>query len=255
MALRGSVSADDRETPLCALEDVSCLLDAQITDKNEDLVVYDPYYCKGGIKIALGALGYRNVHNEDVDCYTAWKASAGSPGAVPKYHVLLTNPPYSADHIRRVVHYAIKSGKPWAMLLPSNVLQRDWFVSITEKSKCKMVFVAPFSRYSFVVPDSDTSTSTSTSGESTHTPLATIWFIGGVDKGMVKRMQAAFERRGSNTRARLATTQSELPRKILKLLPYALGRANKKKGALKGRQSGKRGSKPQIKTIEKGSRV
>lgn len=96
-------TADDRETPIEAFRDIISLLRV-IGDKTGDNPsIYDPYYCKGGMKQNLSLLGYENVFNDDVDCYKVWKKREE-----PDYDVLITNPPYSGDHIRRALSFALK---------------------------------------------------------------------------------------------------------------------------------------------------
>ena len=62
-----------------------------------DLRIFDPYYCTGAVKRHLSTLGFTNVHNENEDFYEAVRTRN-----VPPYDVLVTNPPYSSDHIPRL---------------------------------------------------------------------------------------------------------------------------------------------------------
>lgn len=162
--------ADDRETSLIALQDIHVLLLflAQSFNKRlSELRVYDPYYCKGSVKTRLESLGCcrENVFNDDVDCYETQKNNS-----VPLFDVLLTNPPYSGDHIKRSLNYATSCGKPWALLLPSNILQREWF---QEKflNAC-MTYLAPHKRYIY---ENELSTT-----DKSHVPFVTMWCIGGI---------------------------------------------------------------------------
>ena len=37
--------------------------------EDEDLLIYDPYFCEGSTKLLLGELGFPKVHNEKQDFY------------------------------------------------------------------------------------------------------------------------------------------------------------------------------------------
>jgi len=224
----GTVVADDRETPKTALQDVLPLLTALDGQQEGRVRVYDPYYCSGGMKVVLAGMGFPDVHNEDVDCYAAWKKKEadGEEGGVPPFDVVVTNPPYSADHIRRAMMYCIRSKRPWAMLLPCNVFQRSWYQEVTKDQS--VIFVAPHARYSFQVPGRG--------GEGTadtHTPLTTVWFVGGLTVATLKGMKSAFVAQNRHTGATLALKQAQLPRRIRKLLPYMANRVDKKTKAKK----------------------
>eukprot|EP00959_Pyramimonas_sp_CCMP1952_P408002 8550368-Pyramimonas_sp.AAC.1 len=56
-----------------------------------------------------------------LSCYTAVVARK----MVPEHDVVVTNPPYSADHIGRALKFCqsnlAKHGRPWVMLLPNYV--------------------------------------------------------------------------------------------------------------------------------------
>ena len=60
------------------------------------------------------------MRNEPVDCYAEWAAdaagAAGSPAARP-YDVLVTNPPYSGDHLRRLCAHLEAALAPRGMAL------------------------------------------------------------------------------------------------------------------------------------------
>ena len=92
-----------------------------------DLVIYDPYYCAGGTKRSFAALGYERVINENEDFYAVVRE-----GRVPAHDVLVTNPPYSADHVERCLTFAAENlerrGRPYFLLLPSYVVHKPYYV-------------------------------------------------------------------------------------------------------------------------------
>ena len=60
-----------------------------------------------GVWIHVCMQGFPQVHNEPEDCYQVQKE-----GRAPPHDVLVTNPPFSADHIMRALRYA-GSWEPW----------------------------------------------------------------------------------------------------------------------------------------------
>lgn len=205
-------SADDRETPLVAVEDILPVLLAAADASRKllsDISIYDPYYCRGAVKSHLISLGCSpgGVHNDPIDCYTAQKANE-----VPAFDVLLSNPPYSGDHIQRCVHYAVASSKPWALLLPSNVFLRPWFEKAVKDQT--VWFLAPHERYGFL------NDSARNSAAENHVPFVTMWFIGGLNISSRGVLRDRWLQSSRNTASTLAVSPQELPRRIKKLLPF-----------------------------------
>lgn len=60
--------------------------------------------------------GFDNVYNRMEDFYA--KIASNS---LPEYDVLVTNPPYSGDHFRRICEFCRASDKPYFLLLPNFV--------------------------------------------------------------------------------------------------------------------------------------
>ena len=89
-----SCSADDRETPLVAVQDITSVISILFDQNLQDVRVYDPYYCQGTIISMLTKCGFNknNIHNEDKDCYTVQKTND-----VPPNDIIITNPPYSGN--------------------------------------------------------------------------------------------------------------------------------------------------------------
>jgi hypothetical protein len=99
----------------------------RVGKKPSELVIYDPYYCAGGTKRSFKTLGFENVINENVDFYDVIARDA-----VPPHDVLVTNPPYSADHVERCLTFAAenleKHKRPYFLLLPSYVVNKPYYV-------------------------------------------------------------------------------------------------------------------------------
>ena len=227
-----SAAADDRETPLRALEDVVPLLEhvarANRIAPAAALRVYDPYYCRGAVRRQLATLGFTDVYNRAEDFYAVKKE-----GRCPPHDVLLTNPPFSKDHVRSALAYAVKRKAPWLMLLPSNVYLRAWFNDVvTARDLSPPLFLCPHERYSFdrvpaAVPLSSSSSAASsaaaaaTAAAAKHIPFCTIWLVGGLTPTIREQMHSQW----SSRRATLARTPDEMPRRIRKLHRFAAKRA------------------------------
>jgi hypothetical protein len=99
---------DHAETPLDAYEDIVPIL-KQIAKclgkKPHQLVIYDPYYCGGTVKQHMRKLGFPNCYNEREDFYAFAEGGAVGPG---EYDVLMTNPPYSGSHVKRLMSFCAK---------------------------------------------------------------------------------------------------------------------------------------------------
>lgn len=112
---------DHAETPFEAYQDVEPVLFrlASLLGRSKASVkLYDPFYCAGSVKRHLARLGFDSVRNDNVDFY-------GAP--TPQFDVLVSNPPFSGDHMPRTVAFAVASGKPWLLLMPDFVAQKAWF--------------------------------------------------------------------------------------------------------------------------------
>jgi hypothetical protein len=116
---------DHCETPASAYSDLLPLLDAccRIFGKNRRaLRIYDPYYCNGAVIRHLGNIGFMDVYNQCEDFYSVQAADK-----IPQYDVLVTNPPYSGEHIEKLLSFCTSSGKPWFCLLPHWVYTKSYY--------------------------------------------------------------------------------------------------------------------------------
>jgi len=135
---------DHCESPVQAYEHLAPILQ-QIADsigkKPSDLRIYDPYYCAGACVRHLGSLGFTNVYNRCEDFYARIAA-----GDVPDHDVVVTNPPYSADHVPRLLKWARENGKPFFLLMPNHFLQKDYY------NAANMLYLYPAKRYAYWTP-------------------------------------------------------------------------------------------------------
>jgi hypothetical protein len=84
--------------------------------------------CQGSVKRHLAEQGFKCVHNECEDFYARLAAKD-----LPEYDVLLTNPPYSSDHLQKIVRHVTTSGKPWLLLVPNFVYVKEYYRSATRR--------------------------------------------------------------------------------------------------------------------------
>jgi len=135
---------DHCETPLEAYEDISLLLALvakSLGKSRRTLSIYDPYYCNGAVKKRLGSFGFENIYNKCEDFYNS---TAG-----PKdFDVLLTNPPYSGNHMEKLFEFCSDKKKPFFLLLPHYVYTKPYFNLIRSVSKDD----ASGSRTFFMIP-------------------------------------------------------------------------------------------------------
>jgi hypothetical protein len=167
--------ADDHcETPQEAYEHIVFFLQAMArscgysssSSSSSGLKIYDPYYCDGAVKRNFATLGFPNVYNEKQDCYAVWKEaslSASSAVGLPDFDVLVTNPPYSGDHVERLMEFLTSTrfgNRPWCLLLPNWVHKKDYYErAIATKSNgnsrkppCQPFYLVPRKRYVYLPP-------------------------------------------------------------------------------------------------------
>eukprot|EP00569_Conticribra_weissflogii_P004919 CAMPEP_0171332108 /NCGR_PEP_ID=MMETSP0878-20121228/3161_1 /TAXON_ID=67004 /ORGANISM="Thalassiosira weissflogii, Strain CCMP1336" /LENGTH=617 /DNA_ID=CAMNT_0011832807 /DNA_START=38 /DNA_END=1891 /DNA_ORIENTATION=- len=130
---------DHCETPLQAYQDILPILDELCRSlrcgKKDSLRIYDPYYCDGSVTKHLSTLGYNNIYNVKEDCYSVWKSKedgTNNGGNYPQLDVFLTNPPYSEDHIEKLMSHITSpsfGNTPWLLLMPNWVHKKDYYVN------------------------------------------------------------------------------------------------------------------------------
>lgn len=133
--------ADHCETPFRAYRDVEPFLFAlakALKRTKATLRVYDPYYCEGSMVAHLNALGFESVYNENEDFYERVATKT-----TPEFDVLVTNPPYSGEHFKRILSFCRACGKPWLLLLPNFVCRKQYY----------QPSIGPNARPLFLIPD------------------------------------------------------------------------------------------------------
>jgi len=96
------------------------------------------------------------VYNKKEDCYKVWSSSlskttsehdAEAQFKYPLYDVFVTNPPYSSDHIEKLIQHLTyrdkTKGKPWCLLMPTFVHKKDFIENKIASKKNKSSNLQP----------------------------------------------------------------------------------------------------------------
>jgi len=144
-------SGDHCETPVEAYEHIAGVLEAlalKLGKTRDTLSIYDPYYCEGGMVQRLLSLGFHNVYNRKEDFY-----ERVAKQLTPSFDVLVTNPPYSGEHVSRLLEFCNSSEKPWFVLVPSYCYTKPYYAEhLLVGSKKRMFYIAPKRRYLYLTP-------------------------------------------------------------------------------------------------------
>ena len=144
---------DHCETSSRAHRDIGVVLDWYCRATNKQpatLRIYDPYYCDGAVINNMAAVGYNDVYNKPEDFY-----QIAAAGKAPVHDVLLTNPPYSEDHIVRCLKFCIAQPEtPWVALLPNYVSTNDYYKQLLSTSGgVAPIYLVPLERYDYWMPE------------------------------------------------------------------------------------------------------
>lgn len=164
---------DHCETPLCAYQHIQPVLEIiskQLNVQPSKLKIWDPYYCDGTVKQHLASLGFHHVINENVDFYQIIKVTP------PVHDVLLTNPPYSDDHIERLLDFVAKQhNKPFCLLMPNWVARKAEYKSIMKETN--MIYLSPVVPYTYIMPAWNTKPDHIDKATGETTPYLSSWYI------------------------------------------------------------------------------
>ena len=185
------VDNDDHcETPLDAYNHLVILLEKLCEKLNKtklELKIWDPFYCTGKMQEHLIKLGFNknNIYNKCEDFYQKIKIENGGP---PEHDCIITNPPYSENHMESISNYCYYSNikapisydpmttlgsainKPCFILMPSFVMLKQYWINICNTKSNKLIinnnkynsqsitfnnricYVAPRKRYQYSTP-------------------------------------------------------------------------------------------------------
>lgn len=195
---------DHCESPPEAYGDVApllALIAEHLGKEPATLRIYDPYFCNGAVARHLGARGFPCVHNANEDFY-----AVDAAGAVPEHDVVLTNPPYSADHPQRLLSFLGRNGKPWLCLMPNWVQARPYYAAAAAAASggARLPFyIVPRKRYNYWTPKgrrADVAAGGSKAKTHGHTnaalgvrtsPFVSFWYCGHMPQAVRKRLKEA----------------------------------------------------------------
>jgi hypothetical protein len=164
------VDPDDHcETAADAYDDVLPVLRwlaEKLGKRPDELRIYDPYFCAGAVQRNLAQRGFPKVYNKNEDFYLI-----AAEKKTPKYDVLLTNPPYSEDHIEKCLSFCCSTGKPWLMLVPNYVYTNPYYEPTLEATKSRPFYIVPPRRYAYFAPGGVRS-----SREKKTSPFLSFWY-------------------------------------------------------------------------------
>lgn len=206
---------DHCETPLQSYKDILPILNdlsKKYGGKRQDVKIYDPYFCDGSVVKNLSSLGFSSVYNKKEDCYAVWESNSA-----PHYDVLITNPPYSEDHLEKLMNHVTSSSfgdKPWLLLMPQWVHKKNYYANaISKKSStnnpCNPFYIVPKKRYVYLPPanfrekkESDVHKKSS--------PFVSMWYCWGGDEKKNEDLMNAFRRSSAIVDCDLARSKNAL---------------------------------------------
>jgi hypothetical protein len=207
-----ATDADDHcESPLEAYHDIVLLLkhlQNQHYAESQKFTIYDPYYCDGAVKRNLQQLGFDSVYHEKEDCYQQW--ASASFHTRHSFHVLVTNPPYSGDHMERLLQYVQThyQTRPFFLLLPNWVVKKDYYQTCT--ASIRPFYLVPHKRYVYV-PPKDFRPSKKSDTHKKSAPFVSMWYCwGGTMARNEALIQLFYQRSASSLACDLARSKSAL---------------------------------------------
>ena len=204
-------------------------------DSSSPITIYDPYYCNGSVKRHLSSLGYPNVYNQMEDCYKTWSSSSNvavtrdnlssslknTTPKYPHYDVLITNPPYSGDHMERLIQHVISDdrvrGKTWCLLMPTFVHKKEYYKdavhNLMQRFNCQPFYVIPKKRYVYIPPANFREKKVS-SVHKKNSPFVSMWYIWGGTRERTNELYNAYQdwivRSGQEDKCDLARTRGAI---------------------------------------------
>jgi len=207
---------DHCESPAVAYEDILPILQKLAAMKNNKIRIYDPYYCNGSVIPNLAKIGFDDVYNKKEDCYKTW-SNADTSQPYPTHDVLVTNPPYSGDHIQRLMQHVMSDSssttgrlgtEAWCLLMPNYVHKKDYFQDMIKKGICQPFYLVPKKRYVYIPPknfrmkkESDVHKKSS--------PFVSMWYVWGGTKKKNDQLIEAYRAQGCSN-CSLARSKSAL---------------------------------------------
>lgn len=202
---------DHCETPLQSYKDILPILNElcnkDFGGKKDRMKIYDPYFCDGGVIKKLSSLGYSNVYNRKEDCYEAWESTTE-----PQYDVFLTNPPYSDQHMDKLMRKVSSpsfGNKPWLLLMPQFVHKKDYYINSMKARQCNPFYIVPKKRYIYSPPRNFREKKASDVHKKS-SPFISMWYCWGGNEKQNGELMNAFRNSSVMSDCDLARSKSAL---------------------------------------------
>jgi hypothetical protein len=136
---------------------------------------------------------------------------------VPKHDMLITNPPYSEEHKKKCIEFAMRGlqrdNTPFALLLPTYVATKAYFRECVNQhglTTDSMVYVVPYVNYSYDHPEG--------TGKQV-SPFRSMWFCG-LPKGKFAKVSSFWQQKSKtcDSQPKLYLNLDELEKdKVIKM--------------------------------------
>ena len=204
--------SDHCESPQVSYGHIAPLVRAVVSSKPNPKI-YDPYYCDGGASDKLKLEGFTDVHHEKVDFYRTIR-----DGNVPPHDVFLTNPPYSGDHVEKLMSFlclgAQQESRPFFLLMPQFVHKHEYYQRLIGRKK--VFYIVPKKRYVYEPPPTFRKKKKSDTHKKS-SPFVSMWYCwGGNDRDnerIIKQWMREEEGKGDCQLARSKSALRDLRRK------------------------------------------
>ena len=221
---------DHCESPAISYKDIAPLLSIlakwDCNGKVDTLPIYDPYYCNGAVVRNLSSLGFTLVTNKKEDCYHMWNNHSKQ---YPSHRALVTNPPYSSDHLERLLSHVFSSdtssgcvmtGRAWFLLMPVWVHKRKYYrhlidteLSLSSNKNSDTIirpfYLVPRKRYVYLPPPGFRKELKSDVHKKS-SPFPSMWYVWGGTQKRTEEMIKCFETSEAASRCHLARSRAAL---------------------------------------------
>eukprot|EP00928_Gymnodinium_smaydae_P056759 TRINITY_DN40087_c0_g1_i1.p1 TRINITY_DN40087_c0_g1~~TRINITY_DN40087_c0_g1_i1.p1 ORF type:complete len:453 (+),score=64.08 TRINITY_DN40087_c0_g1_i1:53-1411(+) len=177
-----TIADDHCETAAEAYRDIAPLL-MKLCDTlgktPATLRIYDPYFCAGAVVRHLGNIGFTNVYNKCEDFYEVARQKREPP-----HDVVVTNPPYSGDHVEKLLRWCRSNGRPFLLLMPNYFCFKPYYENALGGSPAfqTVLYLYPRKRYVYWTPKGLRATDKvqaqhSTAAGNRTSPFVSFWYI------------------------------------------------------------------------------
>lgn len=204
---------DHCETGVDAYKDIAPIIKMicnRIQKTEATIRIYDPYFCTGSVVNHLKDIGFENVYNKCEDFYAQI-----AENRIPPHDVVVTNPPYSGDHVEKLLKWCRSNGKPFFLLMPNYFCKKPYYETALGDSS-DLLYLFPRKRYVYWTPkglrarDKVQAQHSSAAGNRT-SPFVSFWYIGTSPTVSADRLLAWWRKKSSLNQAATLSFLKGLP--------------------------------------------